>query len=67
MSKKPSTERSPGRPPIAGKAQNARLYVRAIDNEKELLERAAIQAGMTLSDWIRDRLIKIAIKELKKG
>jgi len=59
-------KREPGRPPVGEKAQNARLYVRAVDSEKELLEDAARQAGMTLSDWIRDRLTKAARRELKR-
>jgi uncharacterized protein (DUF1778 family) len=59
-------KRTPGRPPSGEKPQNTRLYVRAIDAEKELLEEAARKAGMSLSDWIRDRLTKAAIKELKR-
>jgi uncharacterized protein (DUF1778 family) len=59
-------KRTPGRPPVGEKAQNARLYLRAIDTEKELIEDAARQANMTLSDWIRDRLVKAARKELKR-
>jgi uncharacterized protein (DUF1778 family) len=59
-------KRTPGRPPAGEKAQNARLYVRAIDTEKDLIEEAARQAGMTLSDWIRHRLVKSARRELKR-
>ena len=59
-------KRTPGRPPIRDKAQNTRLYVRAIDAEKSLLEDAANRAGMSLSDWIRDRLVKAANRELKR-
>jgi len=58
--------RSPGRPPLRGESQKARLYVRAIDSEKELMEDAAQRAGMTLSDWIRDRLVKTAQRELRR-
>jgi uncharacterized protein (DUF1778 family) len=59
-------KRTPGRPPVGEKPQNTRLYVRAIDSEKELIETAARQAGMTLSDWIRDRLVKAAEREAKR-
>jgi multisubunit Na+/H+ antiporter MnhE subunit len=59
-------KRTPGRPPVRDKAQNTRLYVRAIDAEKDLLEEAARRAQMSLSDWIRDRLVKTATKELKR-
>lgn len=58
--------RGPGRPPVGGKSQNVRLYVRTIDNEKELLEQAAQAAGVSLSEWIRDRLVKTAQRELKR-
>lgn len=46
--------------------QNVRLYVRAIDAEKELLEEAAEAAGLSLSEWIRDRLIRAAKREMKR-
>jgi len=59
-------KRAPGRPPVREKAQNARLYLRAIDIEKDLIEDAARQADLTLSDWIRDRLVKAARRELKR-
>lgn len=59
-------KRTPGRPPVGDKTQNTRLYVRAIDDEKVLLEEAARLAGMSLSDWIRDRLVKAASRELKR-
>ncbi|MCA9230932.1 MAG: DUF1778 domain-containing protein [Planctomycetales bacterium] len=55
-----------GRPPKGDKAQSTRLYVRAVDADKELLEEAAEAAGMSLSEWIRDRLLKTAKRELKQ-
>jgi Protein of unknown function (DUF1778) len=61
-------KRTPGRPPVGEASKNTRLYVRTIDSEKDLLEEAARIAGMSLSDWIRDRLVKTATKEIaKKG
>ncbi len=59
-------QRQPGRPPKADVAQSTRLYVRAVDADKELLEAAANAAGMTLSEWIRDRLVRTAKRELNK-
>jgi hypothetical protein len=55
-----------GRPPIGDESQSARLYLRAVDTDKELFEDAAKAAGMRLSEWIRDRLVKAARRELKK-
>jgi uncharacterized protein (DUF1778 family) len=60
-------KRAPGRPPVGESAKNTRLYVRVIDSEKELLEEAARIAGMSLSDWIRDRLVKSATKEIARN
>ena len=54
-----------GRPPKGAKPQSTRLYVRAIDTEKETLEAAAEAAGMKLSEWVRDRLLRAAKRELK--
>jgi uncharacterized protein (DUF1778 family) len=59
-------ERQPGRPPKGDKSQEARLYVRAIDFEKDLLEDAAKAAGLSLSEWVRDRLLRAAKRELKR-
>lgn len=61
-----SNDRGPGRPPVREKSQNARLYVRTIEEEKELLESAAEAAGMTLSEWIRNRLVRTAKRELRR-
>ena len=61
------TARGPGRPPVGEASKGARLYVRAIGDEKQLLEDAAAKAGLTLSDWIRDRLAKAARREIKRG
>lgn len=54
----------------AQKSQTARtfdrpLQVRVSDEIHELIRRAAEKDGRTVSNWIRDRLQKIAQKELK--
>jgi uncharacterized protein (DUF1778 family) len=59
-------KRTPGRPPVRDKSQNARLYVRAIDDEKKLMEEAAKLAGVTLSDWIRATLNTAAHRAVHK-
>lgn len=46
--------------------QTARLYLRSEDADKRLYEEAALAAGLTLSDWIRDRLTKAAKRELRR-
>jgi uncharacterized protein (DUF1778 family) len=56
----------PGRPPIGENTQTARVYVRAEDSDKVLFEDAAEAAGISLSEWIRDRLVKAAKRELKR-
>jgi uncharacterized protein (DUF1778 family) len=59
--------RPPGRPPKGDEPQAARLYLRAVDEEKNLFEAAAEAAGVSLSEWIRDRLVKAAKKETKRS
>lgn len=56
----------PGRPPKGDEAQSARLYLRAVDDEKDLFESAAKAADLSLSEWIRDRLVKAAKRELNR-
>lgn len=58
---------SPGRPPLGTKPQDARLYLRTIQDEKSLFEKAAKSAGLSLSDWIKDRLTQAARRELKRN
>lgn len=60
-------QRGPGRPPVAGKAQDARIQLRTLGDEKAQYERAAGAADMTLSDWMRDRLNRAAKRELRKA
>ena len=62
----PMEKRGRGRPPKSPEDRLAdRLDVRADPADKSQFERAAEQAGMKLSDWIRDRLKTAASKELK--
>ena len=45
-----------------------RLDMRVSEEEKELFRRAAEKDGRSLSNWIRDRLLKVAREELgEKG
>jgi len=44
--------------------KNARLELRIAENEKDLFQRAADQDGRPLSNWIRDRLLRVARQEL---
>jgi predicted HicB family RNase H-like nuclease len=58
------TERKMGRPPKGGQLRSSRIALRAEPTDKERYERAAEQAGMTLSDWIKSRLDRAAKREL---
>jgi hypothetical protein len=53
-----------GRPPRDPKSGATKIVpIRLTDAEKALYQRAASKAGMTLSEWIRDRLDKAAKHE----
>jgi uncharacterized protein (DUF1778 family) len=43
---------------------STRLDMRVSPSDKELFQRAAEQDGRSLSNWIRDRLLKAAREEL---
>jgi uncharacterized protein (DUF1778 family) len=60
-------QRKRGRPPRGVQAQGARIYLRAADDEKAEFEQAAAMAGLSLSDWIRDRLKAAAKRELRRA
>jgi hypothetical protein len=47
--------------------KNARLELRVAEDEKDLFQRAADQDGRPLSNWIRDRLLRVARQELGVG
>lgn len=55
-----------GRPPKRGETQDARIQLRLLQSEKEAWEMSANEAGMTLSDWMRDRLNRSAQASLRR-
>ena len=60
-------KRGPGRPPVREKTQEARIQLRTLDSEKSEYERAAETAGLTLSEWMRNRLDRAAKRENRKS
>ena len=55
-----------GRPPRDPKAGAAKIVpIRLTDAEKTVYQRAASKAGLTLSEWVRDRLGKAAKLEAR--
>jgi len=57
-----------GRPRKAPEERLAeRIEVRADSSDKRLLEEAAEKSGEKLSDWIRDRLVRAAKRELRRS
>jgi hypothetical protein len=55
-----------GRPPKeANKLRDQPLLVRLESDEKEAFRDAAELAGVPLSTWVRERLRRIAVKELQ--
>jgi uncharacterized protein (DUF1778 family) len=40
------------------------LYIRVTPEHEELIRQAAELAGISISDWIRERLIRAARKEI---
>lgn len=47
-------------------SKSTRLDMRVSPEEKELFQRAAEQDSRSLSNWIRDRLLKAARAELER-
>jgi uncharacterized protein (DUF1778 family) len=43
------------------------LYIRVTPEHEELVKKAAELAGTSLSDWIRDRLAKVARREIAEA
>jgi predicted HicB family RNase H-like nuclease len=61
-------KRGRGRPPKeADQLRSESLLVRLETNEKEIFRDAAEKAGVSLSDWVRERLKRIAVRELGKA
>ena len=57
-----------GRPPVdPGKAKAEYLEVRLEVAEKEAFKEAADLAGLALSAWVRERLRRVARKELEES
>ena len=59
-------KRGRGRPPKeADQLRSESLLVRLETGEKETFKSAAAKAGVSLSDWVRGRLQRIAARELR--
>lgn len=57
-----------GRPPLSSdKAKGEYLDVRLETAEKEAFKNAAALAGVPLATWVRERLRKVARKELEEA
>lgn len=57
-----------GRPPKApDRLRNDKLLVRLETDEKEAFQDAADLAGVSLSSWVRERLRRMAIRELQEA
>lgn len=52
---------------IMDKAGKEQLHVLVSAQEKEAFVAAAHRAGMNFSTWLRDRLLKAALKEKKEA
>jgi predicted HicB family RNase H-like nuclease len=53
-----------GRPLKGRTPRTARLNLRAEPSDKERYERAASRAGLSLPDWVKERLDRAAKREL---
>ncbi|MDZ4687482.1 MAG: hypothetical protein SH850_20615 [Planctomycetaceae bacterium] len=53
-----------GRPPKGDASQTARIYLRSIPTEKARYEKAAQKAGVSMAEWVKDRLNQSAKREL---
>ena len=59
-------QRGRGRPPKDGIAKGIRVELRVNEDERELWDGAASNAGQERSEWIRDTLTKAAKRTVKK-
>ena len=50
--------RRPGRPPHGDKAATERIELRVTRLERLTWERAAVEAGLTMSGWLREAAVK---------
>lgn len=60
------TKRTRGRPPKGEEPRSERINMRTEPAEKERYEKAAERAGLSLTDWMKDRLERAAKRELGK-
>ena len=52
------------RTPMDKHRQDASIRIRLLKEQEELFRKAAVKSGLSLSAWVRDRLLKIARKEV---
>lgn len=52
---KQGTKRGPGRPPLSGKAAGEVVKLRITAEDRHRWEQQADRAGISLSEWIRQR------------
>jgi predicted HicB family RNase H-like nuclease len=64
MKPKDQPKRPPGRPATG---ITPKRYFRMDDESWALIEQAAQRAGVTISDWIRERLTKAAKREARSA
>ena len=61
-------KRKRGRPPKdADRLRNEPLLVMLESDEKETFKDAADLAGISLSSWVRERLRRVAVRELEEA
>ena len=53
--------------PKADKTQDAALRLRLLSEHEELIRQAAELAGLSISAWMRERLIRAARREIAQG
>ena len=46
---------------------SAALHIRLVPESEELIRKAAELSGTSLSDWIRDRLVRVARREIAEA
>lgn len=51
----------------ADRLRNDKLLVRLETDEKEAFQDAASLAGISLSSWVRERLRRVAVRELQEA
>lgn len=52
--------------PEEKRRHTAQIHIRLTPEHDELIREAAEQSGSTLTNWIRDRLLRAAREELRK-